>query len=251
MPIAPKRRRVSTVVMANKRRRTTAASKINKSNRTIARVPRSRGPLRAQVASLRRAMSGLAPEMKYLDVDVTAADITTAGSVIHVTQIAQGDGLGNRAGNSIKLRTISFRGNFVRTSVGATPTAGAFYRLALVVDKQQVVDASPATVTIFDGGAVTLQMNIQTLKRFNCLWLSRIYDPQRMVMDTDQITANGVVPTEGVIGMFDWSGNMEVRYNGSATSDIQKNGVHFVIISNDSNNTLDFSGSVRLGFTDA
>jgi len=40
------------------------------------------------------------------------------------------------------------------------------------------------------------------------------------------------------------------EYNGTANSDIQKNGIYVVFLTDDGGNVVDFTGVARIGFTD-
>lgn len=217
------------------------------------RMPARRGTLTTQVKSIRRVLNRVAPEIKYLDVDGSTTNIPTTGYIFHCTQIAEGDTLGARDGQSIRLISINLCGRFV-TATSALASIGSCYRLALVVDRQQVADTTPAIGDIFTSTSPrpeTLMPNLNTLKRFSMLWVSPVYYPNMMVTTTSGLTAIiQFPPTQGFCFDHNWTGNLPVGYNGAATSDIQKNGVYFIVISSDSQATMDVDVTARLGFVD-
>lgn len=253
--IAPYRSTWRVGARVGKRRRVvTQAAKVNQSNRTLAVLPKARGTLRQQVASIRRSLRVLAPERKFIDVDCTASNIASPGTVIHVTKIAQGDTVADRTGNGVKLQLLSLRGRIstpIDTIPGTTPTRNSYYRVALVQDKQQIADTSPGLTDIFNpSNPVTVQLAVTALKRFRVLWMSNVFDPRMLLMATS-LENTSACPTQMTTFEYNWTGNQEIRFNGTATSDIEKNGVYLIYFSDDANSTLDIGASVRLGFTDA
>lgn len=232
-----------------KRVRLTAAAKYNRSNRTLSRTSSRRGSIRQQVGSIHKALRTIAPEVKYLDVAVSSTNIATPGAIVHCTAIAQGDLLGNRTGEGIKLQSISLHGSWTMP-VATTPTANAYIRVVIFVDKQQVADTTPGVTTVFSPtGPQEMQLNTTALKRFRILYASPVLDLRRLAAATALSTT--VVPTQSPLFSFDWSGNMEVRFNGANTTDIEKNGVYVAYLSDDANNTIDTSVTCRLGFIDS
>lgn len=207
---------------------------------------RKTGTLTQQVKSLQRAVKALEPELKYYDISVGAADIPATGTVTHVTNIAQGDTAGTRTGNAICVKELSFNGYFQRNATDFG--ADAYYRIAIVVDKQQVADTAPTAAMIFSNAAVPTDglPNVDNLERFRVLWLSPVYDAWRMRLDSDNLAAGA--PTQSAVFSKTMKLNLRVEYNGTALTDIQKNGIYVVYIS--STTVGDISANIRLGFTD-
>lgn len=245
---AAKRRLFFTPMSSAKRMRTgprTATRTFRSINRRTTRGPKTSGTLTQQVKSLQRVVRNLAPENKYLDVTTSASNITTAGSVVHITQVAQGDSQGSRTGNSINLTSISVTGRFDRAADVNSQTSVA-YRIAIVIDKEQVADTSPTVSDIFTGAPIASFPNLDNLERFRILWLSPVKESKMMSMGT----SNTLIPNQTIYWKFNWKGNLKVSYNGSATSDIEKNGVYICYISNDAADTIDVTSTTRIGYTD-
>lgn len=216
-------------------------------SRGVVRGPSRRGPIIRQIRSLQSYVKGLRPEMKYTDTDIAATNVTTSGAVVHISGVAQGDTIATRTGDQINIKSIDVRGRIVSPTSIATPS-GFFYRVAVIVDKQQVADTAPTAGAVFSpNDVVSMMPNVANLDRFRILYLSQIFDARRMVNDSDNATS---VPTQGNIFSFSWTGDIKVRYNGTASTDIQKNGIFVVYMSNDTGDTIDFAGISRIGYTD-
>lgn len=210
--------------------------------------PRTNGTLTQQVKALQRFVKTLAPEVKYIDNTLFQTDIPATGAVVHVSAVAQGDTQGTRTGNTINVTGVDLSGNFIRIS---TDFAGAaFLRVALVQDREQVADTAPSVANIFaTGDPVNALPNLDTLERFRILWLSPVMDAWQMVLDSDRLVA-GSVPTHKGTYSHSWKGNIKVSFNGTASTDIQKNGLYFCYLTSSGVTTFDANGFARLCYTD-
>jgi len=210
--------------------------------------PRTNGTLTQQVKALQRFVKTLAPEIKYIDNTVFQSDIPAVGAVTHITNIAQGDTQGTRTGNSINVTGIDISGHFI--SVSTDFVATAFLRVALVQDREQVADTNPTVANIFATGDPTQALpNLDTLERFKILWLSPVMNAWQMVLDSDRLVA-GAVPTHKGTFNHSWKGNLKVSYNGTAGTDIQKNGLYFCYLTSSGVTTFDANGNARICYTD-
>jgi len=199
----------------------------------------SAGPVSKQLESVKKALRRTAPELKYVDVDVTQVNINTPGTVESIFQIAQGDTQGARDGNSVRVKSISLLGAW---HVGTSPIDDSFYRLAMVQDLQTISDTAPAITDMFSSADPRVSFpSLVHLGRWKYLWVSDLINPDNMV---------ATVGTHKLGVQWEWTGDLLVQYNSTAITDIQKNEVVFVILSNDTDNTVDFTGSVRIGFID-
>lgn len=164
-----------------------------------------------------------------LNADATPS---SSGSVVHLTAIAQGDGSGSRTGNSIFVRKVY--GNFnVKQHATAAYTS---YRLILFMDTQQVGDTSPAVTDVLESTRVTSYLNPNTTGRFSILW-----DRRFTTEDNGNETR-----------MLKFYKNMRhhVRYNGSATSDVQKGGLYLLLLSDQATNTPTVSYEIKVAYHD-
>jgi len=241
---AAKRRLFFTPMRSAKRPRVqsrTATRTFSTINRRTTRGPRRTGTLTQQVRSLQRVVRNLAPEIKYLDTSIVITDITSSGNVTHLTAVAQGDTQSTRTGNTINLSTLHWQ-IVVRNS---TATSLSSLRYAIVIDKEQVGDTSPAVTDVFSStDPVVALPSLENLERFRILYMSPLIELGRVQR------ATGVIATYPQFSKFTWKGNVKVSYNGAASSDIEKNGVYMIVMTDDSSNTIDFEGVCRIGYTD-
>lgn len=159
-------------------------------------------------------LKGLVNSEKFKHDTTGSGTYSNNGSVLHLTNIAQGDGDGQRTGNSIFVRNVSFRGTLVRASQDER------VRVMLFIDKQQIGDTIPAPTDVLTTtgttNAVYSFLNPNTVGRFSIL-RSRLYS---LTADRPTIALN-------------WNVNLRhhVRYNGTTGSDIQRGGIYMLIIS--------------------
>jgi len=213
-------------------------------NHRSARGPRSTGTLKEQVKSLQKFVRDQRPEIKYADQSIDITDIPTTGGVQHITTIAQGDTDATRTGDTINVVSIRVGGFFVRGTI--TLASNAQYRIAIVCDKQQVGDTAPTAGSIFQypteiEGAM---VNVSNLERFRILHMSPVYYANMMQLSS----SSSLSQTQRTGFEWSWKGNIKVSFNGSASTDMAKNNIYVVFLSNDS--TGDFDGTARVGFTD-
>jgi len=123
--------------------------------------------------------------------------------------------------------------------INASQTTNTRIMLAIVVDNQQVSDTTPALSDIFTSGTDphTL-LNVNTLGRFKIL--------KRMQITLDSNAAGNNARTLRLFRRF----NFHVRYNGTAGSDTQKNGVYLVMITSESSLYPTISLNTRVSYHD-
>lgn len=242
-PVRPvKRRLFFTPAAPMKRARTSGSTSLRafrNSNKHYGRGVSKAGSVSQQVRSLQRFVATLKPEIKYHDTSASGLNVPVTGTVDTITDIAQGDTVNTRTGNAINVVSITVKG-----SINSVAN-GAYYRVALVQDKQQIADTSPTAGTIFSDGVasanpVTALPTIANLARFNVLWMSKIFSGT-VITGTNQIAYYE----------FTRKTNIKVSYNGTASTDIEKNGLYVVFLTDDAANAVDFNGLARLGFTDS
>lgn len=181
-----------------------------------------------------RYLKGLVNAEKYhLDTVVSAA-ISTTPSITHLTAVANGDGDGARTGNSILLRGLSFSMTW-NMNASATNT---WIRMVLVQDTQQIGDTAPAFTDVFDSGSSNIinLLNKNTLGRFKIIRDKVISFSSNSKTDYQK---------KGFIKFYN-----HVRYNGTASSDIQKMGLYLMFVSSEATNTPTVSSFWRIFYYD-
>lgn len=171
-------------------------------------------------------------EKHKLDTAFSTTFATTAG-VSLINAIATGDGEGARTGNSILMKYAYLYFNMARNASSTASTD--FVRVVCVVDKEQVGDTTPGYDAVFESQAPLAMINKLNVGRFSIL-----YDK------TFNITANNpAITIKEMIPL-----NMHARYNGTASTDIEKNGVYIMFIGTNGTNVPTFQGNVRLAYYD-
>lgn len=231
-----------------KKARYSTTSAVASRNRYTTKGPSKAGTLLQQVKSLQRVVKQLQPELKSADVSIDATNIdSTNGTVIHLSAIGQGDGQTNRTGNCITVRKIDV-GFQVTRNAAYTGVTNPTLRWAIIVDKEQIADTSPVGLSVFEFPSLAIVDFPQSanLERFRFLYVSPVID-LHMIGFNDTTT-----PVVNRANAFNhhWSGDIKVGYNGSATTDIEKNGIYIVYISQGTASELDVTGYSRIQFTD-
>ena len=157
---------------------------------------------------------------------------TTAGDGVALSALAQGDGIQDRSGNSVLAKKVYIRASL---QLHASATRSAF-RVAIVRDEQQVGDSTPPYEQCFSpGGGVLSALNSANIGRFSIL-----YDRTYVVdSDTPLKMVEVTVPL-----------NHHLRFNGGASTDIQKGGVYMLVCSSEATNCPTFTYRARLMYHD-
>lgn len=162
-----------------------------------------------------------------------SANINPAsGTMLSLNQIAQGDGNGQRTGNSIFLRRINAHFTVVNNS-----TAGqVFHRWILFIDKQQIGDTAPTATDVLESSDVRSSLNPLTAGRFVIL--------KNWEFATSQLS------TDTKIIKYFKDIRHHIRFNGTGATDIQKGGVYMLFMSNQSTNTPAVSYNIKTSYHD-
>jgi len=228
---------------AKRVRRAPAAKRaggLQRFNRRHAYGPSKKGSLAQQVASLQRVVKDILPEIKNATIDLAQTNFGTSGTIQHLTAIAQNPGENQRIGEDVTVKAICVKGQITNMITTGTLSTPAYYRFYVVKDKQQVNDTTPAISDIFSTtDPVTALPAISFSERFAFLW-------QSPLLQNNAVLSGNQFP----VCNWSWSGTIKVGYNGTNTTDIQKNGIYFVMLTTDAGGTVDFAGSARISFTD-
>lgn len=162
-------------------------------------------------------LKGLVNSERLSGINASSMGVGITGEIQHITNIAQGDTITGRTGNSVFVRSILGRQNFEKNS-SATIT---HIRQVIFIDLQQVTDADPTPGMLLDSVSVLSPLSTQTQGRFKIL-------SSRMFTLTEQN------PTKDVY--FYKNLRHHVRYNGTSAGDIQKGGIYVMTLSNEASN---------------
>lgn len=173
--------------------------------------------------------------VEYKHADISPQTSTPSSTPITpgmLNGIAQGDGVSARDGNSIKMTSLYLR-YYASINASATNTQ---LRFVIVKDNQQVSDTSPSWSDVFTSTSTVSHLNVNTLGRFSIL--------RDVVLDLNDVS------NPNCSGEIYLKLNDHCRYNGTASTDMQKNGIYIMMVSSESTNTPSLLWTSRVNYID-
>ena len=164
---------------------------------------------------------------------------SSAGVFLDLTAIAVGDTSATRTGSSIKPLSLHCKFSLVGNT---TSVLANLVRILVVQDKQQIADtvAAPADLT---SPLAFLNLASNDPHRFSYLY-DKVY-----TRDRNSVTLTGSGRYDHYEEIYiPLSGH--IYYNGTASTDIQKNGITVVAISDSAANHDTLAVNAKLVFTD-
>lgn len=161
-----------------------------------------------------------------------SSSISSSGTVFLLNGLAQGDTSSARTGNSVLMRNCHLRLGFAQNATAVT----TFYRVILFWDTQQVGDTSPTVTDILESASPYSPLATASVGRFRIL--------KSWFFSTDDTKAQ----TKAINHYSKF--RVHSRFNGTASSDIQKNGLYLMAISDQSTNTPTMAYSMKVGYHD-
>lgn len=201
-----------------------------------------RKPMRRIFKRVRRLERAV--ETKYFSTTSVVEVNSDAINTVDLTAIATGDTNATRTGNKITARSIHIRGHVSLPIGGIT----SIFRYVIVQDRQQVGDTSPSWTDIFTSADVDSLVNSTTAGRFKI-----IRDRVIVLQPPDSSGGSGLTAVIKPINVYvKLRKPIQVRYNNTAGTDVQKNGIYFLAISDilAANVGPVTDLNLRLGFTD-
>lgn len=213
--------------------------------------------LAKKVARLTKLVKGITPEVKYLDTNLTFINVGSAsGALGNIMALAQGADFNQRIGDKVRVKGIQF---FVRIStaagsIGASPTSEEFTRFMLVRDTQTVADTLPSPALVVNDPARPAYPVLNTanaLGRFIIMWTSPLFVHSRCAQSS---VAGGVTtplsPSQTPTIFKSMKCDIPVTYNGTLSTDFQKNSMYMVCFTSLAAGTLDADCQVRIAYID-
>lgn len=188
-----------------------------------------------------KALSGVSALKKLVNVEHKKQDFTGSTSVpnawtnmYYLHNVDAGDSVAQRDGNSIRAVSLS---GLLQIYQHATATKTVL-RVLIVKDNQTVADQTTLSGgTIFESNTeVYGLLNRSALGRFSVLYDKHFNMTAGM---NSTITASISIPL-----------NTHLRYNGATGSDIAKNGIYMLAISNEPTYQPAIDNRLRLTFID-
>jgi len=158
--------------------------------------------------------------------------VSNTGVVTLLNGMAQGDTSSQRTGNSILMRNVFLRLVFTQ-SAAATST---IYRVMLIKDTQQVGDQSPAAPDILESLNPLSPLNTSTVGRFK-------------VMKNWFFTTDDTKTQTQVLNLYK-DFRFHTKFNGTANTDIQKNGLYLFMITDQPTNVPRVDFTWKVGYHD-
>lgn len=173
---------------------------------------------------------------ELLKNDVSLSLAANQSRILLISNMAQGDGVSGRTGNSVLAKYLSLKGSVIINSTVASNTR---VMLALVQDTQQISDILPTIADIFQSSTDPHTfLNKDTVGRFRIL--KRVqYTLNPVGGGRNVVTVNMNLPIDN-----------HIRWNGSAGGDVQKNGLYWVVITSENANYPTIDMTARLTYYD-
>lgn len=184
-----------------------------------------------------QALKGLRYVKGMINCEYHLRDISiplgTQSSITNITAIPQGDGNGQRTGNSILCRSIYIKG-FLQ--INSSVSVNTRLTLVLVRDLQQISDNAPSITDIFTTIQPETLVNTANAGRFKIMWRQtyNLIPNQRPVLNISKYIKT----------------YQHVRYNGSAATDVQKNGMYLLVLTSEATNYPTIGLTSRIGYYD-
>lgn len=157
---------------------------------------------------------------------------SSTGTVTLLNGMAQNDTASGRTGNSILMRNVFLRLGFQQHPSASSTT----YRVMLVLDKQQVGDSNPTIADILETVNVYSPLATANVGRFK-------------VMKNWFFNTNDVAGTFKKLELYK-DFRFHTRYNGTSGSDIQKNGLYLITLSDQATHAPTFAYTWKVGYHD-
>lgn len=186
------------------------------------RYPRKTTRKSAGVVALRKVNALVrtrSPEVKFVDNLLSNYDYWTGAGSLGPTSmfaIAQGNGTSNRDGDVINIKSVHARCTF-------TCLAGSNirFRVLIVRDKQQVPDTTPAITDVLSVSTTGALPVYNTRARYQLIH-DKVFSMNANFLNQDMSMTVDIKKS--------FPKGLKVQYNGSASTDIQKNGLYLFVI---------------------
>lgn len=190
---------------------------------------------RSAISGVRYIRGLVNSEMFHNDQDLVLGSAQNVILPIH--KIGTDDTVSGRTGNSVLAKSLTLNGYmYINSSV----VSNTRVMIALVLDKQQISDTSPTIGTIFqDATSAHTLLNRDNLGRFSILMRKQYVLTPATGGGRDAIN----------LSFFKRLG-FHFRYNGTADTDIQKNGLYLVIVTSENTNYPTVVFKSRLNYHD-
>lgn len=189
--------------------------------------------LAGKALSATRYIRGLVNSEMFHYQKTGNSNLFSSGTILPITDIAIGDTAVTRTGNSIFARSL-FLNLLIKSNASNLNTQ--FCRVILFTDTQQVADTTPAVTDVLTTATPNSTLNANNAGRFKIIknWQFYINQSTKPAFQIKKYTKL-------------WH---HVKYNGSASTDIQRGGLYLLYLSDQGSYTPDIAYQTNLGYHD-
>lgn len=155
-------------------------------------------------------------ESHFFDNQSSAVEAVSTPTVYTLAGIAQGNDNGQRTGLSILAKYINIKMNFTKNP----STVADRIRIMLVRDTHQVPDTAPTFGDVIETSS-GVSYDVAPLNKLNVGRFNVLYD-KVIMMDEDHVQRD--------VRIFRKWHKMHIRYNGTAATDVNKNGLFLMVV---------------------
>lgn len=157
----------------------------------------------------------------------------TGHTIIPLAPLATGNDDASRTGNSVLVRALN-----LKVACYQNPTAqDTLFRVMIFIDTQQIGDTAPTIGDVLDTAHPMQVLNSNTAGRFKII-KSAVFHTSKAAETLKQINVYKKM-------------YHHIRYNGAASTDIQKGGIYLMLLSDQASGTLPtFFYNWRLSYRD-
>jgi len=177
-------------------------------------------------------LKGLVNSEMLHNQSIGSTTTNNAGTMTLLNGMAQNDTSSGRTGNSVLMRNVHLRLGFEQHASASITT----YRVILLWDTQQQGDTLPAVTDVLESASPYSPLSTASAGRFKIL--------KSWFFTTDDNKAQ-----TKLLQLYKQF-RVHTRYNGTANTDIQKNGLYLMTISDQATNVPTFRYSWKVGYHD-
>lgn len=189
------------------------------------------GNVGAIASKVKNIIDELNVEKKYNDITI-GATVGTAGAIYSLNTLAQGTGAVARDGNSIKLTSLQIRHSVVMNPTAVTNT----FRIIVFQDLQEVLGTNPAVTDVLQTASFLAPLNRARAGRF------KVLSEHVFLLSA---TGSQIAYTKEYKKL-----SVHQHWSDSTSTNIEKNGIYVLAISDQNVNVSTYNAYCRLTFVD-
>lgn len=186
-------------------------------------------------------------EKKRKETIATATPLNTAGTIVQLNDVAEGDTSITREGLKITGKYLFGR---IFCEHNGSSTSYTNVRMIIFWDKQQVADTAPTMAGTASSSVLSTASSISPLSNTTKGRYTVIWDRHLTLVGSPADDAGGALGATKYYKLNINLRNVVTRFNGSASTDIQKNGLYLGLFSSASTNAPSITYNLRYNYID-